>query len=420
MSEHILVVGPGRDFPPRIRRAQPGARTTVICDITYIGRVREPGENARVICIRRDAPEQEWIDLAMAVHKFDPFTLIASFGESDQYPYAAIAEALGLPAHSRETVKLAHDKAAMRAWLREKGIDGAAAARVEDLDELRAFVRRHGLPCIVKPVTNAGSAGVSKVTSEDALERAWERAAGSGPGSAHSGVLVEEFFDGPQFSVEAFSEGGEHQVVGITRKYSDPATFVELGHVSPADLPGEQRRDIESYVKRIIEAIGVCDGPTHTEVVLTSRGPRLIETHVRMGGDKITDLTLDATGVDIDDCAVRQALGERVLPGLRAALDAPDRPTSPSSIWFASVDSAGVLEAVVGTDEAAAVPGVTEVSVLAEPGTTIGTLADSESRLAYARARADTADDALKAAQQAVSRLEFQLRTRAQGVEAVV
>ncbi|MFJ9674247.1 ATP-grasp domain-containing protein [Streptomyces sp. NPDC101221] len=419
MSEHVLIVGPGRDFPPRIRRTRPGTRTTVVCDVTYIGRVRAPGDNARVVCLRRDAPVQEWIDLAMAVHKIDPFTRVASFGESDQYPYAAIAEALGLPGHSPETVNLAHDKAAMRAWLRDKGIDGAASARVGDLDELRAFVRRHGLPCIVKPVTNAGSAGVSKVTSESALEAALERAGGSGPGPADTGVLVEEFFDGPQFSVEAFSEHGEHEVVGITRKYSDPVSFVELGHVTPADLPGEQRRDVETYVKRILEAIGVRNGPTHTEVVLTGRGPRLIETHVRMGGDKIPELTLDATGVDIDDCAVRQALGEEVLPGIRAALTAADRPKRASSIWYASVDTAGVLEEVVGTDQASSVPGVTEVAVLAEPGTRVGALVDSESRLASARALADTADGALTAAQEAVSLLEFRLKARAQGGGAV-
>ncbi|WP_062209974.1 ATP-grasp domain-containing protein [Streptomyces sp. NBRC 109706] len=419
MSEHILIVGPGRDFPPRLRRARPGTRTTVICDITYIGRVREPDGNTRVICLRRDAPEQEWIALATAVHAIDPFTRVGSFGESDQFPYAAIAQALGLPGHSPETVHLAHDKAAMRAWLRDKGIDETASARVEDVDELRAFVRKHGLPCIVKPVTNAGSVGVSKVTSEDDLERAFERAVGSAPGPAEAGVLVEEFFDGPQFSVEAFSERGEHEVVGITRKYSDPVGFVELGHVSPADLSGEQGRDIGTYVKRILESIGVRDGPTHTEVVLTHRGPRLIETHVRVGGDRIPDLTLDATGVDIDECAARQALGERVLPGIRAALNALDRPTGASSVWFASVDTAGVLEAVVGTDRAAAVPGVIEVSVLAKPGTRIGALADSDGRLASVRARADTADAALEAARKAVSHLEFQLRARPQGSETV-
>jgi biotin carboxylase len=311
-------------------------------------------------------------------------------------------------------VNLVHDKDAMRTWLREKGIDGASAARVEDLDELRDFVQQHGLPCIVKPVSSSSSAGVSKITSEADLERAFHRASSSG-----TGVLVEEFFDGLQFSVEAFSESGEHEVIGVTRKYSDPLNFVELGHVSPADLSGEERQGIEAYVKQILEAIGVRNGPTHTEVVLTTKGPRVIETHVRMGGDKIPDLTKDATAVDIDDCAVRQALGEQVLPGIRAALTAEDRPTQASSIWYASVDSAGVLETVTGRERAAAAPGVTEVTILAEPGTAIGALADSDSRLAYARALADNPEAAVAAARDAVSHLEFHLRARPQTVETI-
>ncbi|MEW2165933.1 ATP-grasp domain-containing protein [Streptomyces sp. NPDC007084] len=412
MPEHVLIVGPGRDFPARLRRARPGTRTTVLCDITYIGRVREPAENVRVICLRRNAPEQEWIDLALAVHARDPFTRVGSFGESDQIPYAAVAQSLGLPGHSPQTVHLAHDKAAMRAWLREKGIDSTASQRVQSLDELRAFTQRHGMPCIVKPVSSAGSAGVGKVSTDGDLEQAFARAGRSEPGQAAAGVLVEEFLDGPQYSVEAFSEYGEHVLVGITAKCSDPDGFVELGHVSPAGLPEEQRRDIGTYVKRILDALGVQNGPTHTEVVLTGAGPRLIETHVRVGGDSIPDLTLDATGVDLDDCTARQALGEQVLPGIRATL-AEARPSRPASaIWFASIDTSGTLVSVTGTDTAAAVPGVSKVSVLAQTGSEIGALTDSDARLASARALGDTPEAALAAAREAVSHLEFRLGAR--------
>ncbi|MGW2842043.1 ATP-grasp domain-containing protein [Streptomyces sp. NPDC001493] len=412
MSEHVLIVGPGRDFPARLRGTRPGTRTTVLCDITYIGRVREPAENVRVICLRRNAPVQEWIDLATAVHARDPFTRVGSFGESDQIPYAAVAQALGLPGHSPQTVHLAHDKAAMRAWLREKGIDATASRRVENLDELRDFTRRNGLPCIVKPVSSAGSAGVAKISADSDLEHAFARAAESAAGQPEAGVLVEEFLEGPQYSVEAFSEYGEHVLVGITAKCSDPDGFVELGHVSPAGVREDQRRDIETYVKRILDALGVQKGPTHTEVVLTSKGPRLIETHVRVGGDSIPDLTLDATGVDIDDCTTRQALGEEVLPGIRTVLGDPRRPRRASAIWFASLDASGTLVQVTGAEKAAAVPGVSKVSVLVQPGTRIGALSDSDARVASVRALGDTPEAALAAAREAVSHLEFQLSAR--------
>ncbi|MEU8888659.1 ATP-grasp domain-containing protein [Streptomyces sp. NPDC048442] len=417
-SEHILVVGPGRDFPARIRSARPGTRTTVICQLDYLGRVREPGDNARVLGLRSDSPDQEWIDLAAAAHARDPFTRIGTFGERDQDHYAVIADALGLPAHTPRTVTLVHDKEAMRVRLREAGVDTTACARVEDVDRLREFVRAHGTPCVVKPVSSSGSAGVTKVSDESELAEAFARAADSYLGLSNTGVLVEEFLEGPQFSVEAFSEAGEHVMVAITRKYSDPQSFVELGHVAPADLSDVDTKAIHDYVPGILDALGITFGPTHTEVILTPKGPRLIETHVRMGGDMIPTLALEATGVDIDDCTARQTLGEQVLPAIRATLE-EETGRDCSAIWFAALDAPGTLEEVHGLTEARALPGVTEVDLMLRPGAKVGTLESSVSRVAYARASAPTQEQAVRAARAAVSALEFQLRVSGRETDTV-
>ncbi len=218
-------------------------------------------------------------------------------------------------------------------------------------------------------------------------------------GLTTSGVLVERFHEGPQFSVEAFSEYGEHQIVAVTRKFSDPANFVELGHVAPAALAAEQEERIHTYVTSVLDAVGVEFGATHTEIVLTPTGPRVIETHVRMGGDEIPALTLDATGVDLAECVVRQTVGEKVLPGIRAVL-AEERPARCSAIWFAAAPVAGVLTDVSGVDDARKVDGVTDVQLLVRPGGAVTVLESSDSRVAYARAVGDTAEQALDAARE--------------------
>ena len=409
MSEHVLVVGSGRDLPTRVRNALPGTRTSVICRLEYVAKLRELTEHSRVIAVRHDAPEAEWIELAAVVHARHPFTRIATFGERDQDRCAAIGKALGIPTHSPETVALVHDKHAMRARLREAGVDATASAVVADVAELRAFAAEHGLPCVVKPVRGAGSAGVAVVREEGALAAAFERADGSFEGLPDAGVLAEQFHEGPQFSVEAFSEDGEHQVVAVTRKFSDPVSFVEMGHVCPAQLTPAQEKEVHTYVEQLLDTLGVTTGATHTEIVLGQAGPKVIETHVRMGGDEIPALALDATGVDIAECVVRQMVGERVLPGIREKL-AGQRPAHSSAIWFAASPAAGELVDVRGLDEARQTKGVTEVEPLVRPGGSCGTLESSESRIAYARALGDTADEAVAAARQAVERLEFQLR----------
>ncbi|PBC47858.1 carboxylate--amine ligase [Rhodococcus sp. ACS1] len=412
MTEHVLVVGSGRDLPGRVRDALPGTQTSVICRLEFVAKLRRLTEHARVIAVRHDAPDEEWIALAAAAHAQHPFTRIATFGERDQDRCAAIGEALGLSIHSRRTVASVHDKNAMRAALRESGVDGTASAVVADVDALRAFVFEHGLPCVVKPVCGAGSAGVAVVREEGALAAAFARAGGDFDGLTTSGVLVEQFHEGPQFSVEAFSECGEHQVVAVTRKFSDPANFVELGHVAPADLSTAQEESIHTYVTRVLDAVGVEFGATHTEVVLTPAGPRVIETHVRMGGDEIPSLAFDATGVDLAECVVRQTVGEKVLPGIRAAL-AEERPARCSAIWFAAVPVAGVVTDVSGFDDARKVEGVTDVQLLVRPGDAVTGLESSDSRVAYARAVGNTADRALDSAREAVARLGFQVRVAA-------
>ncbi|MGW8330069.1 ATP-grasp domain-containing protein [Streptomyces sp. NPDC055897] len=411
MSEHVLVIGSGRDLPTRLRRSRPGTRTSVICRLDYLSRLRETTEHTRIIGVRPEAPADEWVELAEAVHARDPFTRIVAFGERDQDKCAAVGQALGLAAHSPNTVALVHDKYAMRVRLREAGVDSTASASVSDADELRAFLAAHGTPCIVKPAGGSFSKGIALVRDIEEAPAAFARASGE-LGDLHgTEVLVEQFHEGPQFSVEAFSEAGDHQIVAITRKYSDPVNFVELGHVSPAPLGPAQQKQVHDYVERILNALGIENGATHTEVVLGDAGPQVIETHVRMGGDEIPALAHDVTGVDIADCLIRHTLGEQVLPGIRATLAEPRTPRS-SAIWFAALPAPGVLATTTGLDEAREVPGVTEVQPLVSVDATTGTLESSESRVAHARAVAPTAEEALSAAREAIDRLTFHLRVR--------
>ncbi|OBK74564.1 ATP-grasp domain-containing protein [Mycobacterium sp. 1274761.0] len=412
MTEHVLVVGSGRDLPARVRRALAGTETSVICRLEFLAKLRAVTEHTRVIAVRNDAPHEEWVALARAAHEVHPFTRIATFGETDQDRCAVIGEALGIATHSPRTVELVHNKDAMRAVLRETGVDTTASAVVTDLSDLTAFVDEYGFPCVVKPAAGAGSAGVAVVRHSAELTAAFERASTRFDELPDAGVLVEQFHDGPQFSVEAFSELGEHQIVSVTRKFSDPASFVEIGHVASAELSPEQLDDVRDHVERVLTVLGVEFGATHTEIVLTTAGPRVIETHVRMGGDEIPALTFDATGVDLAEFVARQTVGEKVLPDLRAAL-AADRPACASAIWFVAAPASGVLADIRGLDAARSTEGVTEVEVLVGPGSPVGALESSDSRVAYVRALGQTPEQAVAAARNGVSQLVFQFEMHA-------
>ena len=104
-------------FPPACGGPCPGTETSVICRLEFVAKLRELTEHTRVIAVRHDAPDEEWVALARAAHELHPFTRIATFGETDQDRCAVIGEALGIATHSPRTVELVHDKHAMRVRL---------------------------------------------------------------------------------------------------------------------------------------------------------------------------------------------------------------------------------------------------------------------------------------------------------------
>jgi biotin carboxylase len=416
MTEHVLIVGKVVDIPDRIgaHGLASGREFTisVLCWPDQVAKIKEPGVQARIVAVRPDAPDAEWIAFARAIHDAEPVKYIGSFADECQREAALVGEALGVPTYSPRTVRLVVDKHAMREHLAEAGVDATAACLVRDIDDLHSFASRNGYPYVVKPLDGTSSRGVSVVPDEGAAAAALARAKDA---VGATSVLAEAFLFGDQYSVEAFSEGGRHVVVAITRKYSDPVSLVELGHVLPAPLDAEQTTAITRYVNEVLDVLGVQFGPTHTEIVLTGNGPRLIETHLRLGGDDIWLMVTDATGVDLAEYQVLQCIGEKVADEIETRLR--DRPRAHEAICFAGAPSAGLLVEVTGADGPH--PDGVKVDVLRRPNDQLAGLQNSDARLAQARARAATADEAVRLAREAIARLQVVTRTPLGGDDVV-
>lgn len=402
VTEHVLVVGGGMEIPGLLREHLPGLRTSVMCQMYVLPRLRDVDRHARVLAFQRDSPDTEWINSALGVHRDDPFTRVAAFSERDQRRAARLAEALQLSWHPVEVVEAVYDKDLTRRILAEAGVEKVLVKRCGSGDEAAAWVGENPGRWVLKPVDGTGSAGVSVVSTAEEARRAYERCAAAD----HSGdiertqVLVEEYLDGPQISVESFSEEGEHCVVAATGKFSHPDSLVELGHVVPAALSEKDREEVWRYVPAVLDALGVRNGACHTELVLTGEGPRLIETHLRLGGDDIPELVKEATGVDLVDAVVRQTVGERVLPGIRTALSGPARRAH--AIWFGSSPCEGRAVRVEGLEELRSSDEL-DVECYVSADDDIRALEDSHARILQVRAHAPTPEEAVRKAYEAVS-----------------
>ena len=171
---------------------------------------------------------------------------------------------------------------------------------------------RHIYPCVVKPCKGNSKSGVSFARNESEFKDAISYASNE----CASDIVVEEFVEGKELSIESISFHGRHYVIQITDKDSSSAPhFVELGHHQPANVTTEMRCKIETVIPELLERIGYTNGASHIEVKYNGDELYLIEANLRGGGDDISNkLVFMSSGVDYLKCIIDVALNQFVEP----------------------------------------------------------------------------------------------------------
>ena len=241
---------------------------------------------------------------------------IVTLSEAGLVATAHLAKALALPGVEPRTVHLLKDKAAMRAHLNKAGISPVRSAVAVDPGEVLRLQSAWQSPVVVKPVAGSRSNNVLTIEcSRDIVNL---------PANAFSGpMLVEEYLDGPEISVEAFSFQGRHVIFALTSKETN-ANHIEMGHSIPFEADPATIAAVQGLTTNFLDCVGLSNGPSHTEIKLTSNGPKIIESHNRVGGDRINELVHLTTGVDLRTltiqwfCGLTNAVAPPAFP-LRAA-----------------------------------------------------------------------------------------------------
>jgi len=110
-----------------------------------------------------------------------------------------------------------------------------------------------------------GSRGVTQISKESELEAAFVRAQTL---SRNGEVLVEEFADGPEFSIEALTWNGRTEIIAITDKITTGSPYwVEMGHTQPTAINAAQAASVKSAT---IDGINALERETRTKTILVS------------------------------------------------------------------------------------------------------------------------------------------------------
>ncbi|MFB7645685.1 ATP-grasp domain-containing protein [Streptomyces sp. NPDC056084] len=262
---------------------------------------------------------------------------VMTWDEWHLVPTARLARALGLSSPSVEVMRACRNKATARTLFARHGVPSAASMKARTLLEAGLVTMTLGYPAVIKPAASAGSIGVIRLDRPEELPAAFAFAsAGAGRSREDTAVLVEEYLDGPEISIECVTHRGETTAVAVTRKHLGPAPyFDETGHtVDAADPLLDQ---VAPTAAAAVRALGITDGVQHVELRLVDGRPRLIEVNARIGGDRIGHLVRLATGIDLPKAAADLACGR--APDLTATR------SGAAGIRMLYPDTAGTLTA---------------------------------------------------------------------------
>lgn len=222
-----------------------------------------------------------------------------------------------LPSISPEAAFLCLNKNLMRERFSERGVKQPKFTVIEkNMQDVN--LSNISFPCVVKPSNGFASISVNFAENKDQAVKLVEKLQEGWSYGSHenladkSSVLVEEKLIGQEYSAEVLCENGDINIIGITGKYFDSQiNDFELGFVLPSGITNMQFSEISKYIKGAYEALGISHGVSHCEFILTKEGPHIVDLNPRVGGAHLADVYELATGYNLFDVALVNALGDK-------------------------------------------------------------------------------------------------------------
>ncbi len=217
-------------------------------------------------------------------------------GQEPGVPLAdALSERLGLASNGSALSRARRDKHEMIETLRAAGVRCARQFKSADVAAVTEWAEQQGeYPVVVKPLSSASTDNVSICHSASDVAAAARQvlAARDIFDLPNNEALVQSYLHGTEYIVDTVSVDGqmyavgvweyEKTIVGAGKKIYDRDVLLDS---DAAPVP-----ELIAYVRTVLDALGIRNGPAHAEVMMTPQGPALVEVGARLNGNMNPDL----------------------------------------------------------------------------------------------------------------------------------
>ncbi|MFL5920186.1 MAG: ATP-grasp domain-containing protein [Gaiellaceae bacterium] len=326
---------------------------------------------------------------------------VATMG-SDQavLPTAQLAERLGLPGLPVGTARTVADKRRMRAAFERAKVRCPKGRAATSFEEAEQAFHQLGAPVVVKPVDGSAQRGVTEVRSEGELAPAADRALAA---SKVGAIVLEQYLEGDEFTVNGFLLDREYFPMSITRRllHPPPPLGVCIAHRYPSLLAKEE--PLFELAHKASLAVGLETGPSYVQVRMRDGQPWAIEVGARLGGGKDAELAKLVTGFDAIRANVRWVLGELARDDLTHG-----EPVAPcGQVRFVVAPPGRIVR--LDASPALALDGVHEAGFYWREEMTLPPLTSGAERLGYLLVTAGDEDELDALTQRALTALDVEI-----------
>jgi len=286
---------------------------------------------------------------------------------------AFIAEQLGLCGIGTESAELFTNKYEMRKRCEGLGFPTPKFMICKTHHDAEAFIKQYN-KAVIKPPDSQGSRGVRIVTIKDDIRLIFDMAFKE---SKSGFVLVEEFIEGYELTVEGYKTTDRHTTLAISEQYVMPEQPQIASNIWYSVSAFAKHSSLIKQHNSLVERLGLSFGITHAEYKYHNGIYMLIEIAARGGGHNISSHIVPCiSGVNVYEKLCNDILGRgnsstsELQPQCSAVLD------------FFRFEP-GIIKSVRGIEAILEHPNVLDAALNFKAGSSMPILKDCTTRAGY-------------------------------------
>lgn len=351
-----------------------------------------------VICsnLYEDSPAFQYADIGEVANvldkeknleiakKYMPDAILTEQTDIAVTTVAYVAEQLGVKGIGMDIANRFTNKYEMRQFTSKAGFASPRYKLCHTLEDAKEFLKEVPV-CIIKPLDSQSSRGIHIVKDDADIESYFQDCIQYS--NADKVILIEEYIEGTEFTVDGIKTSGEYVVTAISEKeHYEYNTNVAKRLLFTQDSDRFSYDKLKKVNTEMVKAMGLPFGITHAEYKYKDGEFYLIEIAARGGGTKISsDIVPLVSGINSNEIYLKILTGDsdKIVRGSHYNC---------AVLGFFDFKPGKVVD-IQGIQEVMEMPGVQDIGVEIKIGQQLGQAQDDRSRCGYYIIYADSINE---------------------------